>query len=60
MMSIHEAVFDFSLGMNHDGDARERNGCDPDKFLMSPVLGPGKVTWSTCSNAELENFLQAP
>ncbi len=46
-----------SLGMNHDGETAEGNNCNPDKFLMSPVLGPGKVTWSTCSNDELEKFL---
>ncbi len=46
-----------SLGMNHDGERQEGNNCDPDKFLMSPILGPGKVTWSSCSNNELEQFL---
>ncbi len=43
--------------MNHDGESREGNNCNPDKFLMSPVLGPGKVTWSSCSNDELLEFL---
>ena len=50
-------VFPFSLGMNHDGETNENNHCDPDKFLMSPALGPGKVTWSSCSNTELEKFM---
>ena len=26
---------------------------------MSPVLGPGKVTWSTCSNRELSQFISS-
>ena len=34
-----------NLGMNHDGETTEGNRCSPDQFLMSPVLGPGKV-WS--------------
>merc|ERR1712117_233528 len=46
-----------NLGMNHDGETTEGNRCSPDQFLMSPVLGPGKVTWSTCSNRELTEFL---
>ena len=46
-----------NLGMNHDGETTEGNLCSPDKFLMSPVLGPGKVTWSDCSNSELTQFL---
>ena len=33
-----------NLGMNHDGETTEGNRCSPDQFLMSPVLGPGKVT----------------
>ena len=32
-----------NLGMNHDGETTEGNRCSPDQFLMSPVLGPGKV-----------------
>ena len=46
-----------NLGMNHDGEIAEGNDCDPNRFLMSPVLGPGKVTWSTCSNQEINKFL---
>ena len=46
-----------NLGMVHDGETHEGNTCSPDSFLMSPVLGPGKVSWSTCSNSELTNFL---
>ena len=43
--------------MNHDGETKEGNFCDSDMYLMSPVLGPGKVTWSTCSNRELSQFM---
>lgn len=43
--------------MNHDGESDVGNNCDPDMYLMSPVLGPGKVTWSPCSNEEIRNFL---
>lgn len=49
-----------NLGMNHDGETLEGNNCDPNRYLMSPVLGPGKVTWSSCSNAELIQFLKSP
>ena len=47
----------YSLGMNHDGEANEGNYCDADKYLMSAILGPGKVAWSDCSKKELEDFL---
>ena len=43
--------------MNHDGEANEGNYCDADKYLMSAILGPGKVAWSDCSKNELEDFL---
>jgi len=43
--------------MNHDGEKSEGNDCDGDKYLMSPILGPGKVIWSSCSSRELELFL---
>ena len=46
-----------NLGMVHDGERTEGNSCSPDSHLMSPVLGPGKVTWSSCSNSELTTFL---
>ena len=46
-----------NLGMVHDGEQQEGNTCSPDNYLMSPVLGPGKVTWSSCSNSELTYFL---
>ena len=44
--------------MNHDGETHEGTYCDPDKYLMSPILGPGKVSWSSCSSKELQEFLQ--
>ena len=46
-----------NLGMVHDGEVQEGNTCSPDSYLMSPVLGPGKVTWSQCSDTELTSFL---
>ena len=46
-----------NLGMVHDGESQEGNNCSPNDFLMSPVLGPGKVTWSSCSDNELTSFL---
>ena len=46
-----------NLGMNHDGETSSGNTCDPNTNLMSPVLGPGKVTWSSCSNQEINDFL---
>ena len=46
-----------NLGMNHDGETGEGNSCDPNLSLMSPVLGPGKVSWSLCSDKELNGFL---
>ncbi|GFY59789.1 a disintegrin and metalloproteinase with thrombospondin motifs 12 [Trichonephila inaurata madagascariensis] len=44
-----------SLGMMHDGRG---NDCDPSAFLMSEKTGPGRITWSTCSNDYLERFFQ--
>ena len=46
--------------MVHDGEQGEANTCDPSSHLMSPVLGPGKVTWSPCSDQELASFLTGP
>ena len=56
-LKIKASFCHFSLGMNHDGETKEGNFCNPDLYLMSPVLGPGKVTWSTCSNRELSQFM---
>ncbi|XP_050716761.1 A disintegrin and metalloproteinase with thrombospondin motifs adt-2-like [Eriocheir sinensis] len=47
-----------NLGMSHDGSRDDRNTCSGDKFLMSSSTGPGKVTWSSCSNQELKSFLR--
>ncbi|XP_053639440.1 A disintegrin and metalloproteinase with thrombospondin motifs adt-2 isoform X2 [Cherax quadricarinatus] len=48
-----------NLGMSHDGSREDRNTCDGTKYLMSPSTGPGKVTWSKCSNKELKTFLKS-
>lgn len=45
-----------SLGMKHDG-RQDGNQCDPGSYLMSPTLGNGKNTWSTCSRQYLTQFL---
>ncbi|XP_064094303.1 A disintegrin and metalloproteinase with thrombospondin motifs adt-2-like [Macrobrachium nipponense] len=47
-----------NLGMSHDGSLEDKNTCDPDTYIMSPSTGPGKVTWSKCSNSELKTFLK--
>ncbi|XP_071516107.1 A disintegrin and metalloproteinase with thrombospondin motifs 3-like [Panulirus ornatus] len=47
-----------NLGMSHDGSLADKNTCDTDKFLMSASTGPGKVTWSKCSNKELKEFME--
>ncbi|KFM64227.1 A disintegrin and metalloproteinase with thrombospondin motifs 7, partial [Stegodyphus mimosarum] len=44
-----------SLGMLHDGHG---NDCDPSAYLMSEKTGPGRITWSTCSNDYLEKFFR--
>ncbi|CEF70374.1 Stall [Strongyloides ratti] len=49
-ISTHE--LGHSLGMRHDEPY-----C-PSKFIMSSSLGPGKVTWSTCSLRDYHSFLQ--
>lgn len=46
-----------SLGMRHDGPMADNN-CDPGSYLMSPTLGSGKITWSSCSRQYLQQFLQ--
>ncbi|XP_065207544.1 A disintegrin and metalloproteinase with thrombospondin motifs adt-1-like [Planococcus citri] len=47
-----------NLGMRHDGPSADNN-CDPTSFIMSPTLGSGKITWSTCSKQYLQQFLQS-
>lgn len=46
-----------NLGMRHD---TLDNGCDPSSFIMSPTLGSGKITWSSCSKQYLDAFLRTP
>nr|CAD2134977.1 unnamed protein product [Meloidogyne enterolobii] len=41
-----------SVGMRHDEPY-----CS-DNYIMSSSLGPGKVTWSTCSLRDYQNFIQ--
>ncbi|XP_023022167.2 ADAMTS metallopeptidase stall isoform X1 [Leptinotarsa decemlineata] len=48
-----------SLGMRHDGPLAE-NDCDPSSYIMSPTLGSGKNTWSSCSKRYLQKFLDTP
>ncbi|ROT67686.1 hypothetical protein C7M84_014217 [Penaeus vannamei] len=47
-----------NLGMSHDGSAEDQNQCSADKHIMSSSTGPGKVTWSSCSNKELQDFIE--
>ncbi|XP_054720275.1 A disintegrin and metalloproteinase with thrombospondin motifs adt-1-like [Uloborus diversus] len=44
-----------SLGMMHDGRG---NNCDPSAFLMAEKTGPGRTTWSSCSNDYLDKFFE--
>ncbi|KAJ9585414.1 hypothetical protein L9F63_002797, partial [Diploptera punctata] len=46
-----------NLGMRHDGPLAE-NECDPGSYIMSPTLGSGKITWSSCSRRYLQLFLE--
>ncbi|XP_053201786.1 A disintegrin and metalloproteinase with thrombospondin motifs 17-like isoform X2 [Panonychus citri] len=48
-----------SLGMEHDGN-QDGNLCDHDNFIMSPTLGAGKTSWSSCSREYLEKFIEQP
>ncbi|PSN53910.1 hypothetical protein C0J52_02463 [Blattella germanica] len=49
--------FESVLGMRHDGPLAE-NECDPGSYIMSPTLGSGKITWSSCSRRYLQLFLE--
>lgn len=42
--------------MRHD---TSENNCDPHLFIMSPTLGSGKTTWSSCSRDYLDKFLDS-
>lgn len=44
--------------MEHDGP-QDGNSCNSDDFVMSPTLGAGKTTWSSCSREYLEKFLRS-
>nr|CAD7443291.1 unnamed protein product [Timema bartmani] len=57
--SLMIGVMSHSLGMRHDGPLAE-NECDPSSFIMSPTLGSGKITWSSCSRRYLDTFLETP
>ncbi|XP_047478606.1 A disintegrin and metalloproteinase with thrombospondin motifs adt-1-like isoform X2 [Penaeus chinensis] len=46
-----------NLGMRHDG-LQAGNNCDPGRYIMSPTLGSGKITWSSCSRRYLDDFLR--
>ncbi|KAB0803859.1 hypothetical protein PPYR_00829 [Photinus pyralis] len=48
-----------NLGMRHDGPLAD-NDCDPSSYIMSPTLGSGKITWSSCSRRYLQQFLDTP
>ncbi|XP_030752678.1 A disintegrin and metalloproteinase with thrombospondin motifs adt-1 isoform X2 [Sitophilus oryzae] len=48
-----------NLGMRHDGPLAD-NDCDPSSYIMSPTLGSGKITWSSCSKRYLQKFLDTP
>lgn len=41
--------------MRHD---TSENNCDPSQYIMSPTLGSGKITWSSCSRNYLSSFLK--
>ncbi|KAG7165213.1 A disintegrin and metalloproteinase with thrombospondin motifs adt-1-like 3 [Homarus americanus] len=47
-----------NLGMRHDG-LQAGNNCDSGRYLMSPTLGSGKITWSPCSRRYLDDFLRS-
>ncbi|XP_050716763.1 uncharacterized protein LOC126998777 isoform X2 [Eriocheir sinensis] len=51
----HEMGHNF--GMNHDGQGSAA-GCSSSNYIMSPSVGPGKTTWSTCSTQVIHNFLR--
>lgn len=52
-------TYQISLGMEHDGN-QDGNTCDQDNFIMSPTLGAGKTSWSSCSKNYLDKFLLTP
>ncbi|GAB6021031.1 hypothetical protein CHUAL_003668 [Chamberlinius hualienensis] len=48
-----------NLGMQHDGE-KNKNDCSETDYIMSSSLGPGKTTWSSCSNENLKEFFNSP
>ncbi|XP_045135625.1 uncharacterized protein LOC123518696 isoform X2 [Portunus trituberculatus] len=50
----HEMGHNF--GMNHDGQG-DASACSSTSYIMSPSVGPGKTTWSSCSSKVLHSFL---
>lgn len=55
-MNTHFTYVKQSLGMHHDGE--DNNDCSDTDYLMSPSLGPGKTTWSKCSDRYLRKFIR--
>jgi len=43
--------------MEHDGVGIS-DTCDSTKYIMSPTTGPGKVTWSSCSSGNIQDFIK--
>lgn len=46
----------FRLGMSHDGRGANKD-CDLNKYIMSPYISGGKVSWSKCSIRQFRNAL---
>ena len=44
--------------MEHDG-TQDGNTCNHDNYVMSPTLGAGKTSWSSCSRDYLDKFVRS-